>query len=255
MYQIICPVLEGIRATEGLDASDGAGTGTEIDEVRRGLRSHLVAVRWVRRKRRRYSAFRSARSVAGGIATRPMGRRVLYDRRLGRVSARRAPVDEVMRGARAVRHPLLGLHRQALPREAGRRSRLHAQLQLGAADLAGAWAQAGRRRAAARTGASGNAPRPARHDAASGRLVGMSGFPAGWWDLIVTMDDATSEIYSAFFVAEEGTMSSFLASPRGDPASAGCSARSMPTAPATTGTRRKRAARWTRTIRPRSDAP
>ena len=29
------------------------------------------------------------------------------------------------------------------------------------------------------------------------------------WDLIVTMDDATSEIYSAFFVAEEGTISSF----------------------------------------------
>ena len=28
------------------------------------------------------------------------------------------------------------------------------------------------------------------------------------WDLIVTMDDATSEIYSAFFVDEEGTMSS-----------------------------------------------
>ena len=25
------------------------------------------------------------------------------------------------------------------------------------------------------------------------------------WDLIVTMDDATSEIYSAFFVDEEGT--------------------------------------------------
>ncbi|MEJ6500546.1 MAG: hypothetical protein QNL54_03410, partial [Rhodobacterales bacterium] len=31
-----------------------------------------------------------------------------------------------------------------------------------------------------------------------------------WWDLIVTMDDATSEIYSAIFVDEEGTMSSFL---------------------------------------------
>ena len=31
-----------------------------------------------------------------------------------------------------------------------------------------------------------------------------------WWDLIVTMDDATSDIYSAFFVAEEGTMSTFL---------------------------------------------
>jgi len=32
-----------------------------------------------------------------------------------------------------------------------------------------------------------------------------------WWDLIVTLDDATSEIYSAFFVAEEGTQSCFRA--------------------------------------------
>ena len=32
---------------------------------------------------------------------------------------------------------------------------------------------------------------------------------AGEFDLIVTMDDATSEIYSAFLVEEEGTMSSF----------------------------------------------
>lgn len=29
------------------------------------------------------------------------------------------------------------------------------------------------------------------------------------WDLVVTMDDATNEIYSAFFVEEEGTWSSF----------------------------------------------
>jgi hypothetical protein len=35
--------------------------------------------------------------------------------------------------------------------------------------------------------------------------------PDAVWDLIVTMDDATSEIYSAFFVEEEGTMSTFLA--------------------------------------------
>jgi hypothetical protein len=33
--------------------------------------------------------------------------------------------------------------------------------------------------------------------------------PGALWDLIVTMDDATNEIYSAFFVEEEGTMSSF----------------------------------------------
>jgi len=31
------------------------------------------------------------------------------------------------------------------------------------------------------------------------------------WDLIVTLDDATSAIYSAFFVEEEGTMSTFRA--------------------------------------------
>ena len=35
--------------------------------------------------------------------------------------------------------------------------------------------------------------------------------PGESWDLIVTLDDATSEIYSAFFVAEEGTMSTFRA--------------------------------------------
>jgi hypothetical protein len=33
--------------------------------------------------------------------------------------------------------------------------------------------------------------------------------PGCQWDLIVTLDDATSELYSAFFVEEEGTLSSF----------------------------------------------
>jgi len=33
--------------------------------------------------------------------------------------------------------------------------------------------------------------------------------PGCQWDLIVTLDDATSELYSACFVEEEGTMSSF----------------------------------------------
>ncbi len=33
--------------------------------------------------------------------------------------------------------------------------------------------------------------------------------PGQWWDLIVTMDDANSGIYPAFFVREEGTLSSF----------------------------------------------
>ena len=33
--------------------------------------------------------------------------------------------------------------------------------------------------------------------------------PGQMWDLIVTMDDANSEQYAMFFVAEEGTQSSF----------------------------------------------
>jgi hypothetical protein len=33
--------------------------------------------------------------------------------------------------------------------------------------------------------------------------------PGQLWDLIVTMDDATNDTYSAFFAEEEGTMSSF----------------------------------------------
>jgi hypothetical protein len=39
--------------------------------------------------------------------------------------------------------------------------------------------------------------------------------PGEHWDLIVTLDDATSEIYSAFFVAEEkGRCRRFAHSPR-----------------------------------------
>ena len=57
----------------------------------------------------------------------------------------------------------------------------------------------GRRRAAPTAPAQAAAPRPLM---ASGRLEPW--VPGRWWDLIVTMDDATSDIYSA-----EGTMSSF----------------------------------------------
>ena len=66
-----------------------------------------------------------------------------------------------------------------------------------------------------RTGASAPAKRPRR--ALPGMMVHQDGSRHEWLpgqpalDLIVTMDDATSEIYSAFFVDEEGTMSSFRA--------------------------------------------
>lgn len=48
-----------------------------------------------------------------------------------------------------------------------------------------------------------------------GMMLHQDGSTHAWvpgvkWDLIITFDDATSELYSAFFVEEEGTMSSFM---------------------------------------------
>ena len=154
---------------EGLDASDGAGTGAEIDEVRGGVcADHVTAVEPGRggggAGRVGADLPALARSLRGGGRGRslrpPPGPGFGAARAGGRGGA----------GAGAVRHPLLGLHRQALPREAGRRARLRAQLQLGAADLAGTRAHA--RGAQARcTPAQAPAPCASRHDGAPGWLA------------------------------------------------------------------------------------
>ena len=176
----------------------------------------------------------------------------LYDRRLGRLSARRAPVDEVARvlelfDTRYWDFTAKHFHEKLVADHGFKRSYNWLRLSLQAH---------GRRRAAPRRGAH-RRKRPRR--ALPGMMLHQDGsshewVPGRWWDLIVTMDDATSDIYSAFFVAEEGTMSSFQGGPRRSGPRA-CSARSTPTAPATTGTRPRPAARWTRTPRPRSAAP
>lgn len=64
------------------------------------------------------------------------------------------------------------------------------------------------------------------------------------------MDDATSHVYSAFLVDEEGTMSTFTALCEVI-AAKGLFTLSKPTAAATTSIRRRRAARSTRASRPR----
>ena len=113
-----------------------------------------VSERTFRRWRDRYEAERGGRSL------RPPSRP-----RFGAACAGgRGDV-----GSGVVRHPLLGLHRQALPREAAGRARLQAQLQLAAPDLAGPWARA-RGDPARRPSAQAGAPCSTRHDAASGRL-------------------------------------------------------------------------------------
>jgi hypothetical protein len=65
-------------------------------------------------------------------------------------------------------------------------------------------------------GQSKGKPRKRRERAAlPGMMLHQDGSTHEWvpggvkWDLIVTLDDATSEHYSMFFVDEEGTASSF----------------------------------------------
>ncbi len=133
----------------------------------------------------------------------------LYDRRLGRVSARRAGADEVLSvlelfdtyyadfTAYHFWEKLVGEHDF-------KRSYNWVRLSLQAH---------GRITPAPRRGAH-RRKRPRR--ALVGMMLHQDGSSHQWvagriWDLIVTLDDATSEVYSAFFVAEEGTMSSFRA--------------------------------------------
>ena len=132
----------------------------------------------------------------------------LYDRRLGKVSARRAAVDEVMTALElfdtrywdfGIKH----LHETLVAEHGFRRSYNWLRLTLQAH---------GRIRPAPRRGVH-RRKRPRRP--LPGMMLHQDGSRHEWvvgesWDLIVTMDDATSEIYSAFFVAEEGTMSTFL---------------------------------------------
>ncbi len=136
----------------------------------------------------------------------------LYDRRLSRVSARRAPVDEVARvlalfDTRYWDFTAKHFHEKLVAEHGCKRSYNWVRLTLQAR---------GRMRPAPRRGAH-RRKRPRR--ALPGMMVHQDGsrhewVRGRWWDLIVTMDDATSEIYSAFFVEEEGTMSSFRRSVR-----------------------------------------
>jgi transposase len=131
----------------------------------------------------------------------------LEDRRLGRASARAVPVDEALRMVTLYETRYTGwtvkhFHERWQAEHGGTRSytwtknRLHAAGQVARAPRRGAHRKKRLRK-----------PLP-------GMMLHQDGSTHEWvsgsqWDLIVTMDDATSAIYSAFFVEEEGTMSSF----------------------------------------------
>src|SRR5437016_5396436 len=131
----------------------------------------------------------------------------LLDRRIGRASARAVPVDEVLRMVTLYETRYTGwtvkhFHEQWHTAHGGTRSYTWTKKTLQAA---GHVARAPRRGAHRKK-------RPRKP--LPGMMLHQDGSTHEWvpgcqWDLIVTLDDATSEIYSAFFVEEEGTLSSF----------------------------------------------
>lgn len=131
----------------------------------------------------------------------------LIDQRLGQVSVRCAPVDEVIRLADQYRSRYTGWtvkHFYAKYCEAkGKRSYNFVRLALQSRGLI---AKAKRR---------GAHRRKRERKPLIGMMLHQDGSRHEWLegqrhDLIVTLDDATGAIYSALLVAEEGTMSSFL---------------------------------------------
>jgi hypothetical protein len=130
----------------------------------------------------------------------------LIDKRMNQVSARRAPVDEVLRLEALYREQYDGWNVQHFyawyrRRHAGTRSYTWVKKTLQKRGVVKKQSGRGKHRLR-----RARAPLP-------GMLIHQDGsthewVPGRYWDLIVTMDDATSEHYSMFFVEEEGTLSS-----------------------------------------------
>jgi len=130
----------------------------------------------------------------------------LGDRRLGRAAARAAPTDEVLQMVTLYKTHYTGwtvkhFHEHWQAEHGGTRSYTWTKTRLHGA---GAVTRAPRRGAHRKK-------RPRKP--LPGMMLHQDGSTHEWvpgrqWDLIVTLDDATTEIYSAFFVEEEGTMSS-----------------------------------------------
>jgi len=130
----------------------------------------------------------------------------LIDRRLEQVSHRRAPVDEVMALTEQYRSRHGGWNVKHFHswyrRDGGGRSYTWVKKRLQEAKLVPQAAKRGAHR------------KRRERSALPGMMIHQDGSTHEWvaeqkWDLICTMDDATSWHYSMFFVEEEGTASSF----------------------------------------------
>lgn len=129
----------------------------------------------------------------------------LIDQRLEQVSQRRAPVDEVLRVTEQYRSRHGGWSAKHFyawyRRDGGVRSYTWVKSRLQEANLV------------VRAKARGAHRKRRDRSPWPGLMIHQDGSTHEWvsgqrWDLIVTMDDATNEHYSMFFVEQEGTASS-----------------------------------------------
>ena len=130
----------------------------------------------------------------------------LIDRRLEQASNRQAPVDEVMAMTDEYRRRYMGWNVK----------HFHSWYQRTGGARSYTWVKRRLQEAGLVSKASMRAAHRKRRERAAlpGMMIHQDGSTHGWiagqkWDLIVTMDDATNEHYSMFFVEEEGTASSF----------------------------------------------
>jgi transposase len=130
----------------------------------------------------------------------------LVDRRLSQVSRRRAPVDEVM----------ALVERYRTRHEGWNVKHFHAWYKREGGSRSYTWVKTRLQEAGVVRKAPGRGKHRKRRSRAAwpGMMLHQDGSTHEWvagrhWDLIVTMDDATNEHYSMFFVEEEGTASSF----------------------------------------------
>jgi len=134
----------------------------------------------------------------------------LADRRLGKASAKRVPVDKItwLLGQYRTRHMgwnVKHFHEHIQRQHGFAWGYTWTKTQLHAAGLV------------ARSGRRGPHRRKRPRKPCVGMMLHQDASPFAWLegtpdlDLVVTMDDATGEIYSAFLVEEEGTVSTFRA--------------------------------------------
>jgi len=129
----------------------------------------------------------------------------LIDQRLEQVSNRRAPVDEVM-----------ALTLQYHTRHSGWNVKhFHSWYRRSGGTRSYTWVKTCLQQAqlVPKVGKRGVHRKRRERAALPGMMIHQDGSTHAWvpdqqWDLIVTLDDATSEHYSMFFVEEEGTASS-----------------------------------------------